>query len=49
MGEAWVVVNERIARGQLRTVSGALDNDAIRAVFLEEFKGWVKQHWPRRK
>ena len=38
MGRAWVRVCERLARGELGAVSGALDGDAVRRVFMEEFK-----------
>lgn len=38
MGQAWLRVCERMARGELRTVSGALDGDSVRRVFMEEFK-----------
>ena len=38
MGNAWLVVCQRIAAGKLGSVSGALDSDAVREVFLSEFK-----------
>src|SRR6478752_1893888 len=38
MGQAWLRVCERMARGELRTVSGALDGESVRRVFMEEFK-----------
>ena len=38
MGQAWLRVCERLARGELRGVGGALDNDSIHRVFMEEFK-----------
>ncbi|MGB0099058.1 MAG: GTPase, partial [Nocardioides sp.] len=38
MGHAWVRVCERLARGELRTVSGALDSDSIHRLFMQEFK-----------
>ncbi|MGY2700870.1 GTPase family protein [Nocardioides sp. HB32] len=38
MGHAWLRVCERIARGELRAVGGALDSDSIRRVFMDEFK-----------
>ena len=38
MGQAWLRVCERLARGELRAVGGALDGDSVRRVFLEEFK-----------
>lgn len=38
IGHAWVRVCERLARGELRAVGGALDNEAVRKVFMDEFK-----------
>jgi uncharacterized protein (DUF697 family)/GTP-binding protein EngB required for normal cell division len=38
MGHAWLRVCERMARGELGIVGGALDGEGIRRVFLEEFK-----------
>jgi len=38
MGQAWLRVCERLARGELRTVGGALDSDSIHKLFLQEFK-----------
>ena len=38
MGHAWVRVCERMARGELRGVGGALDSNQIHKVFMEEFK-----------
>lgn len=38
MGHAWVRVCERMARGELRGVGGALDGKQIHQVFMEEFK-----------
>ncbi|WP_395659015.1 GTPase family protein [Nocardioides sp.] len=38
MGHAWLRVCERLARGELRMVGGALDSDKIHRVFLDEFK-----------
>jgi uncharacterized protein (DUF697 family)/GTP-binding protein EngB required for normal cell division len=38
IGRAWLRVCERLARGELGAVSGALDSDAVRRVFMEEFK-----------
>ncbi|MBN8882129.1 MAG: DUF697 domain-containing protein [Salana multivorans] len=42
MGQAWVVVCQRAAAGQLDTVTGALDDARVRSVFLEQFGRWVK-------
>lgn len=38
IGQAWLRVCERMARGELRAVGGALDGDQVRRVFMEEFK-----------
>lgn len=38
MGHAWLRVCERLARGELRAVGGALDSDSIHRVFMSEFK-----------
>jgi len=45
MGHAWLRVCERMARGELSAIGGALDKDGIRRVFMEEFKS----HAARRK
>jgi uncharacterized protein (DUF697 family)/GTP-binding protein EngB required for normal cell division len=38
MGHAWLRVCERLARGELGGLSGALDGEAVRRVFMDEFK-----------
>lgn len=38
MGQAWLTVCQRLAAGQLRGVGGVLDNDQVKAAFLEEFR-----------
>ncbi len=38
MGHAWLRVCERLSRGELGAVGGALDGESVRRVFLEEFK-----------
>lgn len=38
MGHAWLRVCERMARGELGLVGGALDGESVRRLFLEEFK-----------
>ena len=38
MGHAWLRVCERLARGELRMVGGALDSKTIHKVFMDEFK-----------
>ena len=46
MGQAWIVVCVRLSQGQLKSVSGALDSEAIREVFMNEFKINVRKHLP---
>ena len=38
MGQAWLVVCQRVAAGKFRAVGGALDNAEIREMFVAEFK-----------
>jgi hypothetical protein len=38
MGHAWLRICERLARGELRTVGGALDNEKIHRLFMDEFR-----------
>jgi len=38
MGQAWVAVCVRLSQGKLSMVSGALDTDAIRKMFMDEFR-----------
>lgn len=38
MGHAWLRVCERMARGELAALGGALDAPAVRRLFLDEFK-----------
>ena len=38
MGQAWLAVCQRVNAGKLGGISGALDTDAVREAFLEEFK-----------
>jgi len=38
MGHAWVRVCERLARGELGAVGGALESEKIHRVFMDEFK-----------
>ena len=38
MGQAWLRVCERLARGDLQAVGGALDGDSIHRLFMTEFK-----------
>jgi len=37
MGHAWMRVCERLARGELAAVGGALDTDSVHRIFMEEF------------
>lgn len=47
IGQAWVRVCERLARGELRAL-GALDSDAIHKVFMSEFKSQAARMTKRR-
>jgi len=47
MGIAWALVCEQLAQGGLRLVDGALDVDAIRKVFMGEFKDQVGKRWKK--
>ena len=38
MGHAWMRVCERLARGELNALGGALDSDAVHRIFMDEFK-----------
>jgi uncharacterized protein (DUF697 family)/GTPase Era involved in 16S rRNA processing len=46
VGQAWVTVCIRLSQGQLSSISGALDSEAIREVFLNEFKINMRKHLP---
>jgi small GTP-binding protein len=48
MGQAWASVCDRLARGELQSVTGVLDNDAIREAFMAEFRSRInlKKHLP---
>lgn len=43
IGHAWTRVCERLARGELRAVGGALDSDKIHRVFMDEFTSQAKR------
>lgn len=43
MGRAWVRVCERLARGELNAVGGALDSESVHRVFMEEFKNQARR------
>jgi uncharacterized protein (DUF697 family)/GTPase SAR1 family protein len=42
MGQAWLVVCQRVARGGLGGIGRALDDDALREAFVEEFRKRLK-------
>ena len=42
MGQAWMAVCQRMVRGQLGPLGGAIDNERVRQVFLDEFRKRVK-------
>jgi uncharacterized protein (DUF697 family) len=46
VGQAWTTVCVRLSQGQLSSISGALDSDAIREVFMNEFKVNMRKHLP---
>jgi uncharacterized protein (DUF697 family) len=43
MGQAWSVVCLRIAKGGLTGLDGALDSEAIRSLFMSEFKDQARR------
>jgi uncharacterized protein (DUF697 family) len=43
MGQAWTAVCIRIAKGGLTGVDGVLDSDAIRMLFMSEFKDQARR------
>ncbi|GAB6901675.1 GTPase family protein [Kineosporia succinea] len=46
VGQAWTTVCSRLSQGKLQGVSGALDSDAIRELFLDEFRGNMRKKLP---
>ena len=42
MGQAWLTVCQRVASGRLTALDGAIDNEAVRDVFTEEFRKRLK-------
>jgi len=42
MGRAWLTVCQRVAKNKLGAVGGAIDNDQLRDMFLEEFRKRLK-------
>lgn len=49
MGQAWIVVCRRLTNGEFAGIGGALDSQAIRDVFMHEFKSSVSKRVARRK
>lgn len=49
MGQAWTLVCLKISQGELQVVGGALDNEAIRRVFMEEFGQRARKRLGTRK
>jgi uncharacterized protein (DUF697 family)/GTP-binding protein EngB required for normal cell division len=43
MGQAWTLVCQRIAKGGMTGVDGALDSEAIRTLFMSEFKDQARR------
>jgi uncharacterized protein (DUF697 family)/GTPase Era involved in 16S rRNA processing len=46
VGQAWTTVCARLSQGKLNGVTGALDSDAIRELFLDEFRGNMRKKLP---
>jgi uncharacterized protein (DUF697 family)/GTPase Era involved in 16S rRNA processing len=46
IGQAWVVVCVRLSQGRLTSISSALDSEAIRELFVSEFKANMRKHLP---
>jgi uncharacterized protein (DUF697 family) len=46
IGQSWVVVCGKLSRGELPMLAGALDSGAVRAIFMEEFRGRMKKALP---
>ncbi|WP_028642771.1 GTPase family protein [Nocardioides sp. URHA0020] len=46
MGHAWMRVCERLARGELAAVGGALESESVHRIFLEEFKTRASRRKP---
>jgi uncharacterized protein (DUF697 family) len=42
MGQAWLTVCQRMVKGKLGPLGGAIDNDQVRQVFLDEFRQRLK-------
>lgn len=46
VGQAWTTVCSRLSQGKLTGVSGALDSDAVRELFLDEFRSNLRRQLP---
>lgn len=46
MGQAWLLLCERMSTGQLGATGDMMDNETIRRVFLDEFKAQVRKRKP---
>jgi uncharacterized protein (DUF697 family)/GTPase SAR1 family protein len=46
MGQAWLIVCQKISRGELAGAEGVLDSEAIRRIFMDEFKQQAKKRMP---
>jgi hypothetical protein len=42
MGQAWLTVCQRTVKGKLGTAGTVVDNDELRAVFMDEFRKRIK-------
>ena len=42
MGQAWLTVCQRAVKGKLGTAGTVVDNDELRAVFMDEFRKRIK-------
>jgi uncharacterized protein (DUF697 family) len=49
MGQAWLTICQRAAKGAFSSVGGAMDNEQLRDAFLEEFKKRLKLGRKERK
>lgn len=47
VGHAWLEVCSRLSRGHLTAVGGALDSDAVRSMFNEEFKRQARRRFKK--
>lgn len=46
IGQAWTEVCARMSQGQLSTINGALDSDAIRDLFMSQFRANIRKRLP---